>query len=333
MKQLERQQIPIYFAAVLLGSAVGWLLPDSASALETLIWPVVGTLLYFTFLQVPLLQFRQALKDVRFLAAMLTANFVFVPVVVWVVLKVLPPSPPIQLGVALVLLTPCTDWMNTFTLLGKGDAHRTLAATPLLLITQIVLLPLFLWLMLDTQTSRMVATWPFVEAFLGLIVLPLALAWLTEWSGKRSERVARGIARSGVLPVVLLAVTVLVIAASQIRQVLDNAHQLTLVTLIFVAYVALAAVIGRLTVWLFSLPPRVGRGVIFSTGTRNSFVVLPLALALPPEWNLAVAVIVIQAFVEMLGMLVFIGIVPAWLLPDAESGDRTCFRLQEGNTR
>ncbi|MFN4261605.1 MAG: hypothetical protein ACK4RK_20160 [Gemmataceae bacterium] len=206
MTALERHQIPIYFATVLLGSAVGLLLPDSASALEMLIWPVVGTLLYFTFLQVPLIQFRQALADGRFLAAMLTANFVFVPLVVWLLLKALPPSPPILLGVALVLLTPCTDWMNTFTLLGKGDAHRTLAATPLLLVTQILLLPLFLWLMLESHTSRMVATWP----------------------------------------VVLLAVTVLVIAASQIQQVLENARQLTLVTLIFVVYVVLAAFLVRL---------------------------------------------------------------------------------------
>lgn len=323
MTALEKHQVPIYFTAVLLGSAVGLLVPGSALALEMLIWPVVGTLLYFTFLQVPLLRFRQALADVRFLAAMLTANFIFVPVVVWLLLMLLPPSPPILLGVALVLLTPCTDWMNTFTLLGKGDAHRTLAATPLLLIAQILLLPLLLWLMLENQISRMVATWPFLQAFLGLIVLPLSLAWLTEWFGKRSERVARGIARSSVLPVVLLAATVLVIAASQIQQVLDHARQLTLVTLVFVAYVALAAVVGRLTVWLFSLPPRVGRGVIFSTGTRNSFVVLPLALALPPEWNLAVAVIVIQAFVEMLGMLAFLRIVPGWLLPDRDGGDGT----------
>ncbi|MEX1028307.1 MAG: arsenic resistance protein, partial [Candidatus Paceibacterota bacterium] len=267
-----------------------------------------------TFLQVPLLQFRQALSDVRFLAAMLTANFVFVPFVVWGLLWLLPPSPPIHLGVALVLLTPCTDWMNTFTLLGKGDAHRTLAATPLLLITQIILLPVFLWLLLESDTSRMVATGPFLRAFAGLVVLPLLLAWLTEWWSKRNERVAHWIGMSSPLPVVLLALVVLVIAASQVQQVLDHVRQLTQVTLIFVLYVALAAVIGRMTVWLYSLSPRAGRGVIFSTGTRNSFVVLPMALALPSEWQLAVAVIVIQAFVEMLGMLVFIRLVPGWLL-------------------
>ncbi len=314
MTALERHQVPIYFAAVFVGASAGLLLPDAAAALEVAIWPVVGILLYFTFLQVPLLQFQQAISDVRFLAAMLTANFVFVPFVVWSLLWLLPPSPPIHLGVALVLLTPCTDWMNTFTLLGKGDAHRTLAATPLLLITQIVLLPVFLWLLLESDTSRMVATGPFVQAFAGLVMLPLLLAWLTEWWGKRNERVAHWIGMSTPLPVVLLSLVVLVIAASQIQQVLDHVRQLTQVTLIFVLFVALAAVIGRLTVWLYSLPPQAGRGVIFSTSTRNSFVVLPLALALPSEWQLAVPVIVIQAFVEMLGMLVFIRIVPGWLL-------------------
>ncbi len=219
----------------------------------------------------------------------------------------LPPSTAIHLGVVLVLLTPCTDWMNPFTLLGKGDAHRTLAATPLLLITQILLLPIFLWLLLESDTSRTVATEPFLQAFVGLVALPLSLAWLTEGWGKRGERVVSGIARSSVLPVVLLALVVPVIAASQIQHMLDHASQLTQVTLVFVLYVALAAVIGRLTVWLYSLPPKSGRGVIFSTGTRNSFVVLPLALALPSECRLAVAVIVIQAFVEMLGMLVCSG--------------------------
>ncbi|WP_164104520.1 hypothetical protein [Candidatus Laterigemmans baculatus] len=58
------------------------LLPGLGMAMEGAIWPVVGILLYFTFLQVPLLRFRRALADVRFLAAILTANFVFVPLVV-----------------------------------------------------------------------------------------------------------------------------------------------------------------------------------------------------------------------------------------------------------
>jgi ACR3 family arsenite efflux pump ArsB len=313
---IERHQIPIYFVAVVIGAVLGSWQPELAASLESTIWVVVGILLYFTFLQVPLLHFRQALTDTRFLAAMLTANFVFVPFIVWFLMQCLPASPPIRLGVAMVLLTPCTDWMNTFTLLGKGDANRTLAATPLLLVTQIVLLPAYLWLLLESDSSGMVATRPFVQAFIVLIALPLTLAWLTEWCGKRSKWIADGIALSSPFPVVLLSLVVFVIAASQIQQVLDHARQLTLVTIIFVVYVALAAVVGWITVRLFSLSPIVGRGIVFSVGTRNSFVVLPLALALPAEWKLAGAVIVIQAFVEMLGMLVYIRLVPGWILRD-----------------
>jgi hypothetical protein len=225
------------------------------------------------------------------------------------------------LGVALVLLTPCTDWMNTFTLLGRGDVHRTLAATPLLLVAQIVLLPAYLWLFLDADAGGVVGTRPFWFAFAGLVATPLSLAWFTEWRGHRSQRIARWIKLSTPLPVCFLAATVFVIAASQIQQVLDQARQLTQVTAVFCLYVAAAAVVGWFTVRLFSLSPKVGRGVVFSVGTRNSFVVLPLALALPAEWNLAVAVIVIQAFVEMLGMLACIRLVPGWLLPEDASGD------------
>lgn len=314
MTPLERHQVLVYFVAVSIGSVAGLWMPDRTTVLESLVWPLVATLLYFTFLQVPLTRFRQAITDVRFLSAILTANFVFVPFVVWGLLHALPSSAPIQLGVALVLLAPCTDWVNTFTLLGKGDVHRTLAATPLLLVVQILLLPLFLGVLLESDASRMVATWPFMQAFLGLILLPLSMAWLTEWFGTRNDWMARTVASTAPLPVALLAATVLLIAASQIQQVLADAYQLLAVILVFVAYVVLAAFIGWFTVKLHGLPARAGRGVIFSVGTRNSFVVLPLALALPPEWNLAVAVIVIQAFVEMLAMLVFIRVVPGWFL-------------------
>jgi ACR3 family arsenite transporter len=43
--------------------------------------------------------------------------------------------------------------------------------------------------------------------------------------------------------------------------------------------------------------------LIFSLGTRNSFVMLPLALSLPGAWSAAVVVIVFQSLVELFGMV------------------------------
>jgi arsenite transporter len=56
------------------------------------------------------------------------------------------------------------------------------------------------------------------------------------------------------------------------------------------------------------------RTLVFSLGTRNSFVVLPFALALPGSWDIAVVVIVLQSVIELWGMVAYLWVVPRWLL-------------------
>ena len=48
-------------------------------------------------------------------------------------------------------------------------------------------------------------------------------------------------------------------------------------------------------------------------GTRNSFVVLPLALTLPSGWEVAAMVIVAQSLVELVGMVAYVWLVPTHL--------------------
>ena len=61
--------------------------------------------------------------------------------------------------------------------------------------------------------------------------------------------------------------------------------------------------------------PQVGcttaaRAVIFSTSTRNSLVVLPLAFAVPDSGPLVAAVIVTQTLVELASEVVYVRWVP-----------------------
>jgi hypothetical protein len=51
-------------------------------------------------------------------------------------------------------------------------------------------------------------------------------------------------------------------------------------------------------------------------GTRNSFVVLPFALALPEAWEAAIVVIVLQSLVELWGMVAYLWAVPRILPRD-----------------
>ena len=65
----------------------------------------------------------------------------------------------------------------------------------------------------------------------------------------------------------------------------------------------------------FNLPVAQARTLFFTFATRNSFVVLPFALALPAAWEMTAIVIVFQPLIELFGMLVFLWLVPQKLLP------------------
>jgi ACR3 family arsenite transporter len=308
---LERRQVWIYLAAIAAGLLLGSARPALAPTFEALLWPVLGTLLYATFVQVPLLHVRDAFGDRRFVLAVLLGNFVLVPLAVWALLPLLPDDPALRLGVLLVLLVPCTDWFITFTQLGGGATARAIAVTPLNLLLQLVLLPVYLWAMLPQQSfGAVLRADEMLPAAVALIGTPLLLAAATErWVEARADRALwRERLAWGAVP--LLALVVFLIAAAQVGTVRTAGAVLATVTPVFVGYLLLAALLAKLLARTFALPFEAGRALAYSLGTRNSFVVLPFALALPNGWETTVVVIVYQSLVELFGMVFYL-----WWLP------------------
>lgn len=311
------REIAYAFAAIALGLALGRAVPAARAVFEALLWPALAFLLYATFLQIPLLRLLDGLRDLRFLSALLFGNFVVIPPIVALMLALLPADPAIRLGVLLVLLVPCTDWFLTFTHLGGGDLGRALVATPLLLIVQLLLLPVFLALFAAGSEIGGPALDQVALAFATIVLVPLALAFWSERHKRARALLGRAGASFARLPEALLALVLFLIAASQ-AEAAAAALFLSLPALVlFLAYLAVALALGVVLTRLWRLPARSGRALVFSFGTRNSFVVLPLALALPEPLLEAAVVIVLQSFVELIGMLVYIRIVPR-LLPDEE---------------
>ena len=316
-ERLERHQVPVYLAGLLVGVLIGLAFAGADSAFEALIYPVLGALLFVTFLQVPFVELRGALADRRFMGAVLLLNFVAVPLVVWALTRLLPDNQAVLLGVLLVLLTPCIDYVIVFSGLAGGRAQRLLAAAPALMLAQMALLPLYLWLFMGSELADIVEPGPFLEAFGLLIVLPLGLAWATEaWATKApaGEWVQAGMLT---LPVPLMALTLLVVVASQIPKVENDLARVAEVIPIYVAFLVVMALVGRAVARLFALDARDGRALVFSGATRNSLVVLPLALALPEQFALASVVVVTQTLVELVGMVVYVQLIPR-LLPAPE---------------
>lgn len=307
--RLEHHQVITYFAAVIAAAAVALLVPGTA-ALETAINPALALMLFVTFLQVPLADLGRAFTRIRFLSALLITNFLVLPLLVALLMQFLPADPMVRLGVLFVLLTPCIDYVVTFSHIGRADARLLLASTPALLLTQMLLLPVYLRVFLGDAAAGLVQLGPFVHAFVWLIAIPLALAALVQLWAARSgggQRVAAGL---GLLPVPATALVLFIVVAAMMPQLgaaIDAALQ---VIPLYMAFAVVAPLIGWAVARLLRLDAPAGRAVAFSAGTRNSLVVLPLALAVPAAIPVLPAIIVTQTMVELVASVIYMRLIP-----------------------
>lgn len=315
---LDRWQALVYIAALVGGGVLGLALPGGSEAFAGAVTPLLVVVLYVTFLGVPFESFRRALVDIRFMIAVLVVNFVVVPGVAWALARFVAGDEGLLIGVLLVLLAPCVDYVIVFTRLAGGADERLLAATPLLLAVQLALLPVYLLLFAGWEVADAIEPGPFLEAFLWLIVVPLALAVITRLAAQRLPwlKAAKRVTMKLTIPAMALALVA--VAAAYIDAIRDNSGDLLLVALVFAVFLAVMPLLGSMVARIFGLSPRRARAVVMSGSTRNSLVVLPLALVLAQSWSVVPAVVVTQTLIELIGMAFLVKAVPE-LVADRQS--------------
>ena len=215
----------------------------------------------------------------------------------------------------MVLLVPCTDWFVTFSRLGKGNTQLAMAIVPIQLLVQFALLPVYLWVFLGQDFIQAVTVGPFLQVFILVILVPFILATLTRYWASHHSTGTGWLKTTAWLPVPLLAMVLFFVAASQGRAVGHIFTSLGWAALVFVLYLIVAAPLARLITLVFRLEREAGRTLAFNVGTRNSFVVLPLALALSTGWEAAAAVVVLQTLIELSGMIAYLWLIPRRLFP------------------
>ena len=307
--RLESAQITIYFAAVVLGVVIALLVSGTASW-ESAINPALALMLFVTFLQVPLAELGRALRKVHILSTLVATNFGVVPLLIAVLIPFAPADPLIRLGVLLVLLCPCIDYVVTFAHVGRADARLLLASTPVLLVVQMLLLPIYLRLFLGADASRLVQPGPFLHAFVWLIVVPLALAVAVQLWARQSKEGERASSLLDLLPVPATALVLLIVIAAIMPQLGQALPAALRVMPIYVAFAIIAPLLGWAVSRAVKLDAQSGRALAFSAATRNSLVVLPLALAVPGAVPLLPAIIVAQTLVELVASLIFVRAIP-----------------------
>lgn len=313
---MESRQIGLYLLAMIAGAVFGWLTPRASIPLEQAIYPVLGVLLFATFLGIPFASIGAALRDARFMVTVLALNFVVVPGVVFGLSRFIAHDQALLIGVMIVLLAPCVDYVIVFSGLAGGSSDRLLAAAPLLMLTQMLLLPLYLLLFVGPDLVSAIDPWPFIEALVLLIIIPLMLAALTQYWAKRA-RIGRSMMTiMEALMVPLMMITLAVVIGSQVVGVGNEISSLLSVIPIYVVFLVVMVPLGMAAARIGGLDTGSTKAVIFSGATRNSLVVLPLALALPESLALVPLVIVTQTLVELIGMVIYVELIPRVIRTD-----------------
>lgn len=309
---LENNQIYIYFISIIIAIILGLSSVEIGQLLESWITLLLAILMFSMFTQIPFTKLKQALNHTKFIGVLLLTNFVAIPILVFILIQLFQiETKPLELGIYLVLLTPCIDYVIVFTHLGKGDASLITIATPILLIVQILLLPIYLTLMLDYPLQELIVFEPFVTSFVVIIVVPLCLAILLQYFSKWQPLILRTQQLTSWLPVPMMSLVLIAVISSQINKVLASAEIVFTVIPIYVCFLLCAPILALLTGKLFGLSIIEQRTLTFSTSTRNSLVVLPLALALPSEIALITSTVIItQTIIELIGELVYIRVFP-----------------------
>ncbi len=273
-------------------------------------------LLFATFLGIPFASIGAAVRDIRFMATVLVLNFAIVPGVVFGLSRFVAGDQALLIGVMMVLLTPCIDYVIVFSGLAGGSSDRLLAAAPLLMLTQMLLLPLYLLLFVGPDLVSAIEPGPFIEALVLLIITPLVLAALTQYWAKRAHIGRSVMSIMEALMVPLMMITLAVVIGSQIVGVGNEISSLLSVIPVYVAFLVVMVPLGMAAAQVGGLDAGSTKAVIFSGATRNSLVVLPLALALPEPLALVSLVVVTQTLVELIGMVAYVKLVPRIIRTD-----------------
>ncbi|WP_328804899.1 arsenic resistance protein [Staphylococcus cohnii] len=271
--------------------------------------------MFSMFSQIPFFNIKHSLLNIKSILALLISNFIVIPLFVYGLIQLFDISDaPILIGLCLVLLTPCIDYVLVFNALGKGNERLMIFATPLLFICQILLLPLYFTLFLNTDIFSQIDILPFFKSFLMFIIFPLLLALLLQYSSNKSKNINQILKFTSWLPEIFMALVLFSIVGSQISKIIHNLNIVITVIPIYICFLIIAPLIGTLCGKLFKVTQETKRTIAFSSSTRNALVVLPLVLGLPNHWvTITTTVIITQTLCELLGELIYIKMIPKYI--------------------
>ena len=244
----------------------------------------------------------RAFKKIKPTIIALFVNFIFIPSFSWTMgWLILKNHPDFWVGAILYTLTPCIGWYLIFTDLAKGNVPWGIALLPWNIILQVVLMPLYLYILVGKIIPIDILT---LARSVGLfLVAPFVLGYLIQKALiKAKGRDYFFGPFKEILGEVKLWALVVVIVSMFVSQKSLDISDITKVGLLilfliafFFALFILAVILGK----VFNLGYEETVTMAFTTTARNSEAVIGVAVAAFPGHPLVYLAIILGPVIEL----------------------------------
>ena len=275
------------------------------------VYSAFGIVAFLVGLSLPLLSVGRFVGNARVWRALLIINLVAVPLLSFVLSRILWRSPDLQLGLLLALLAPGVALSIPIIRRAGGDVESVLGITPLLLLGQLLVVPPLAILL--TGGLFTVADISRTLGPIAMVVgLPVALAALYQALERRHQKRLLPLRlRVSSLTGVAAGVAFLLTAWSEASTRLERVSELSWLVPLAIAFLVLMAPITLLVAGLAGVDADKRRAILISAVGRGGMVITPITWALETDyWSMVALAVMTQASVEALGLMVYRSISP-----------------------
>lgn len=288
--------------AVILGIIIQRILGKEISQLIYLTEIGVFFVIFAVMLPVEIKDVGRAFKKIKPTAIVLFVNFIFIPAFSWTMgWLILKNYPDFWAGAILYTLTPCIGWYLIFTDIAKGDVPWGIALLPWNITLQVILMPLYLYILVGRVIPVELST--LIRSVALFLVAPFVLAYIVQKIviKRKGRDYFFGSLKSVIGEVKLWALVIVIISMFVSQRSLDisDIHKVGLLILFLIAFFfvlfLLAVAIGK----LFNLGYEDTVTMAFTTTARNSEAVIGVAVAAFPGHPLVYLAIILGPVVEL----------------------------------
>ena len=301
MENVNKFQSFIILFMVFIGIILGQIDLIQAYS-EYLIMPSLMAMLFLVFIQIPIKDITKSFKNMKFTLTSICINFIWTPILVFILGRVfLGNNSDLLIGFVMLMVTPCTDWYLIFTGIAKGNVALGASILPLNLILQLILLPVYVFLI--GQSSVQMDVLNLLKGVIVSLIIPLFGALIyrkLSISKKGIDYFEKNIVSKACdYQGYFLNIAIVFMFASQGKILLKNPQILLQLLIPVLLFFIINLIVGQFVGRKLNLSHEDNVSLNLTTLARNSPIALAIAVATFPNKPLISLALIIGPLIEL----------------------------------